>query len=276
MDTQYVPSWPGVGGIFFPPSVYRYGQRRPKRRRRGWIYDKSTGMWYAAVTVDSSGVQGSGGVIGADNATVSVTNTAGNFMLVSGVMTGQTFATATFDGASLYQTMLPAVANNGYTGEMWGLKVPSTGTHDLVVNLTGVDNFVLVVAFFTGVDQTTPLGTCVRAAYNASGTSHNHPVTNAANGLVWDSFGIDTGAGTVTLDSGQTLQAAATDASNIRAVVSSKTGTGVLSLGYSWPNDFFRWTQQSAPINPLASVVNLDFLGQEPHRRPNNPLNISY
>lgn len=227
--------------------------RQRQSRCRSWVYDEDAGLWYASVAVDSGGVQGSGAVTGSTT-TFSFNNVAGNFLLVTGHLYGSSndISSATYDGVSLASAMTAAVSDNGsHTTAIWKLVAPHTGTHNLVVNTAISNSFIVTVAAFTNVDQVTPLGTPVRDGYSGSGTSHSHTTVGVTGGLIWDAFSIDFGAGTVTLNAGQTTQAAATDDGvQLRALLTSKPGGASVSTGYSWVNDFYRWAHATVPINP--------------------------
>jgi len=112
---------------------------------------------------------------GGDSTGAGVTTTGGSF-IVTGVVTpagndmllvlglasdvGRDFATATFGGIGL--TTQVEIAESGVQPrvEIQTLVAPS-GTNDLVINMVGGDNDKIsyFYVFFSGVDQTTPIGT---------------------------------------------------------------------------------------------------------------------
>ena len=65
----------------------------------------------------------------------------------------------TYNGASL--SSVGSYTHNNARVEIWSLVAPDTGTHDVVVNLSGSNHGGVTVGSmtFTGVDQSTPLGT---------------------------------------------------------------------------------------------------------------------
>ena len=74
--------------------------------------------------------------------------------------------------------------------EMWKLVAPATGTNTVVVTLSGTNDSVIGAAVsYTGVNQTTPLGTF--AAANNSDATPSVTVTSAAGELVQDAMAWD-------------------------------------------------------------------------------------
>ena len=71
--------------------------------------------------------------------------------------------------------------------EIWYLKMPDTGTHNVVVTFaTAPDDATVGVMTFTGVDQTTPLGTFTSATADSDTASTT--VTSAVGELVFDTM----------------------------------------------------------------------------------------
>lgn len=205
----------------------------------------------------------SGGQIGT-TVTFAHNNIAGNLLTVGVGLYGGTnvVVSITFDGVAMTFGKQGVSDNGSTSAEIWYLKAPAIGSKNVVVTTSVSNTFVADAGTFTGVDQTTPLGTLVSDGYSGSGTSHSHNTTDAANGLVFDVFALELGAGTITANSGQATRTGPTSAINIEVTTTTKGGTGTISTGYSWLSDFFRWAHVTAPLNPItASVKQLAALG---------------
>ena len=83
------------------------------------------------------------------------------------------------------------------------LLAPDIGTYDIVISLSAVAYAYGGSISFTGVDQTTPLGTAATVATGYS-TAATVNVSSASGELVIDNLGVGTGATSLTIGSGQT------------------------------------------------------------------------
>lgn len=181
-------------------------------------------------------------------------------MLLGGALwgVGQLLSTLTYNGVSLSQAMTPAVANDGsVTIEWWDMDAPATGSHNIVANLTGSDEFLLLAWSFTGEHAVTPHGTCVGDGYTGSGSAHAHDTTCATDGFVAQMFAASQAIGTLTNNGGQTSRLAQTDVgSSLRVIASSKPGAATVNMGVDWtpsgPN-FARWACGTVPIMPASA-----------------------
>lgn len=118
-----------------------------------------------------------------DSVTISHTTAGTNRLMLVGVGIdphGESVSSVTYNGTSL--TLIGRVEDSGSHSrvEIWSLVAPETGTHDVVVNLTGNGhNGVTVgVMTFSGVDQATPLENFTSAFGNsdtASATVNSTP-----------------------------------------------------------------------------------------------------
>jgi hypothetical protein len=151
--------------------------------------------------------------------------------------------------------------------EIWGLVAPSTGTGNVVVTFTdGTDGqpgimqeAVVGVVTFTGVDQTTPLGTFASATGDNS-TSANVDVDSAANELVFGVISCEYDA--VTTDPSQTER--------WNTTVSGTSGAGSTEAGAaptvatSWtivadPTPDNHWAIGGVSIKPDTSSPSFSF-----------------
>lgn len=99
----------------------------------------------------------------------------------------QTVSTVTYNGVSM--TLIPSCTAeaNDLRVEQWYLVAPATGANNVVVTPTATTPAISsVAASFTGVDQSTPIGTCATATGTSTGPSVN--VTSAAGEVVVDTM----------------------------------------------------------------------------------------
>lgn len=137
--------------------------------------------------------------------------------------------------------------------QFWGGVITSTGTHNLVVTLSGSTQMLVKVVSLSGAHQTTPFSGCTGDVYSASGTSHSHSTTSATGSLVLDAFTLWTGGGTITVNGGQTTESASETNTQDNDILTSKTGAASVSTGYSWVSDFNRWAHTTCSADAAAA-----------------------
>lgn len=146
--------------------------------------------------------------------------------------------------------------------QVWRLVAPASGTANVVVTGTGIasdDSLHVGVTTFTGVDQTTPLGTAV--ANSGTGTAASVSVTAAAGDLVYATMALDDSR-TSTSAAGQTdlfnaIQGTANN-DGVRAVASTKAGAAG-TVTSSWTTGSDAWSTVSVPIKPATTSSSLTF-----------------
>jgi hypothetical protein len=133
--------------------------------------------------------------------------------------------------------------------EIFGLAAPASGTNTMSFTLASYDpqGAKYSVADWTGVDQTTPVGSTVVNTGNSSGPVTTGSVTCPSNGAI---FGI----GRHTYSSAGMTIAAGTSIGNTTAGANSFAGAYSLSTGaLSWtPSNSGNWRAVGIPINPLV------------------------
>ncbi len=187
-----------------------------------------------SVAVDATST-GSGNNV--TSVTVSHTTTsASDRLLLVGVSMdstgGRTVTGVTYAGQSLTLVGAQSGGANPVRVEIWRLVNPPSGTANVVVNLSGSTDGVSVGATtFTGVDQTTPLGTFASAIGTSASPSVN--VTSAAGELVYDVVaGKD--ATSLTQGANQTEQwELANSGGDQRGAASTEAGASTVTMSWS-------------------------------------------
>lgn len=200
-------------------------------------------------------------------------------ILVVGVSTyaspglaGNRIATVTYNGVLMTRINATAVNSPGATPsnavEMFRLTdsdvggLPSDGlAHDVVVTTGSIVNYMVGgSASFSGVNQTTPLGTFAQA----SGNSANPSVTtvNAQNNVVIDTVATDydiTGAAVLTVGPNQTerwngaIGTCFPGAGNQISIGAGSTESGIANSTMSWTMPSAHdWAIGAVPLIPLA------------------------
>jgi hypothetical protein len=170
---------------------------------------------------------------------------------------GNTFVSGvTFNGVSF--TEVPSSAKNN--GSLWVqqfyLVAPDTGEQTVQVQYGGSAAFDIgvVAVSFTGVDQTTPIGTAVTASDSSTAPSAT-VASVTADDFVVDILGI-AHSGTLTVGANQTQRANTTAAGFYKYAASTQDGGdgGVMS----WSNSTSQaWASSAVPIKAVASAATL-------------------
>lgn len=148
--------------------------------------------------------------------------------------------------------------------QIWSLTAPVSGAGQLqiVVNSGTADGDVLVagVMTFSGVDQSTPLGTANSAI--GAGTSATVSVTSAAGQVVFDAVSADDSRG-LTIVSGQTSRwnlSAGGTGDGVTGAASTKAGAATVSMSWTL-GAFDDWAICAVPIRPalLPAIYQVDW-----------------
>ena len=141
----------------------------------------------------------------------------------------QKVSSVTYAGKSL--TQVGYVANSSYVrAELWRLVNPPTGTSDVVVNLYAAANAVCSATSWSGVNQSTPLGSKVTTTGNS--TSPYKAVTSATNDVVYDALAALTDV-TATAGAGQTERVNQAVPVTVRAASASAPGASSVTMSYT-------------------------------------------
>ncbi len=145
--------------------------------------------------------------------------------------------------------------------EIWSLLAPPTGNHNVIVtvNTTSVQEGVVAGATtFTGVDQTSPLGTFVSADGANSGNSQLD-VPSVVNGLILDTLAVD-GTQTVTIPGPQNQQWNVQRGNNtnpgVVGVGTTRSGAPSVPISEAFSGTS-NWSLGAISINPSAADIGV-------------------
>ncbi|MDZ4405378.1 GEVED domain-containing protein [Prosthecobacter sp.] len=200
------------------------------------------------------------------------TGTGSNRLLLVGVaiesdIQSTLVNSVTYSGQSLVKVGSQQSAEGEARMEIWRLVNPPSGTANVVVTLNQAcdDAVVTVASTFSGVHQSTPLGTFA-SAQSDQGDSAPAPsltLVSASGELVFDVLALDD-ADTITAPgSGQTQRMKLTQAdsdSGITGAASTKAGASSVSM--SWTTSPDSWALGAVSIKPATtgtSIYRLDW-----------------
>lgn len=190
--------------------------------------------------------------------TVSHTTTGSNRYLLVGFLQGSTdygltFSSApTYGGASMAEIINSTNVSANVRVWVYGLVAPATGANNLAFTYSGASagRTVIAVRSFTGVDQSTPIGTAV--AGTAGGGTRTVDVTSAANELVVD-MGLNRSGGTLTVGAGQTQRVNQASAVGDQVGTSSdEAGAGTVTMSWTSTGDD-EWVLVGIPLKPSST-----------------------
>lgn len=166
----------------------------------------------------------------------------------------------TYNGVALTQ-VTSRNSDQEVCSQVWRLVNPPSGTFNVVVNGTGIasgDAMHVGVSTFTGVNQTTPLGTPATAI--GTSTTANVTVAAAAGDLVFGTLSLDDSR-TAASNAGQTDLwngfSGAVNSDGVRSIGSTKAGAA--SVSFNWTNNIDAWAAIAVPIKPAVTSGSLTF-----------------
>ncbi len=139
---------------------------------------------------------------------------------------------------------------------VYGLKNPTakTATMRVIVSAGDSSGTFVAVSSYTGVHQTTPLGTPATAT-GGTGTNPTVTVTAATNDLVVDFMGTkETPLGSKTAGAGQTK---IWDGYSNQSIGAGSTEAGAASVTMSWTGTTEEWTMVGVALKPAGSCPTL-------------------
>ena len=211
---------------------------------------------WGAVDVDATGTCTPGDA--GTTCTQPFTTSGSNRLLTVGVCVRNGAAAVsgvTYNGVALTQY---ATVTRGGTQKLdiWRLIAPATGSNDVVVTMAAESPFSVGIVSYTGVDQTTPLGTSANAT--GAGGTPTVDVASGATELVLD-FVCQSDDGTtipaMTAGAGQTERVDfTTGIVGFSRHIGSSTETGAATTTMSWSDTSGNgWIIIGAPIAPAAA-----------------------
>ncbi|HEY2729044.1 MAG TPA: LamG-like jellyroll fold domain-containing protein, partial [Polyangia bacterium] len=158
----------------------------------------------------------------------------------------------TYNGVSM--TLYGSATNGTVRSEIWYLKAPASGAHNVVVTATDAVAVTATSMSFTGVDQTTPLGTLASAIGTSATPSVS--VTSALGEPIYDVLGA-VGSTTPTVTGNQTVRRTNNTSTGISPVViGSSTAAGQATpVTMSWSIPSADWALAAVPIKASTALT---------------------
>ena len=203
---------------------------------------------YAQVLVDNTSF---GSSVTKSPVTVShTTGTGSDRLMLVGVSTrDRTVTGVTYNRVALIPVGVQTSNNNVKTA-IYSMIAPPDGTFNVVVSLSGDPGkgAVVGVMTFTGVNQTTPLGTYASAVGNSTTAALN--VTSASSELVFNVVSVQNQ--NIVNTAGQTQRWNVNTSSENTGAGATKSGSAITSLSWTLVKD--DWSMSGISIKPLATA----------------------
>lgn len=170
----------------------------------------------------------------------------------TGAVNNATVTGVTYNGVAMTlvdEQAPPDPFNQTLGASLWRLVAPATGTHNVVITISNTSDVILGGATsWTGVDQTTPLGTSAKATAQ-SGTTATVNVSSATGEVVVD---VVIGLDPISVGAGQTSRYATTGI-GLTGAGSSEPGAGTVTM--SWTVANYAWRIVAVPLKPVAAAA---------------------
>lgn len=214
--------------------------------------------WNSTLAITQDAVSnGATSSLGASSLTVAHTvGTGANAILIVEYSTrGTTSPTSiTYNGVAL--TQLSAISNGTVvTSEIWYLKAPTTGTHNIVVTLATPHEFTIGATSFFNVNLTTTFGTPTTGT--GTSTSPSIAVASATGNLVIDTIATRQQSGAPTVGAGQTqLWTNNSGTASADELGAGSTEAGAASVTMSWTlTDSMEWASIGVSLTAAPNVA---------------------
>jgi hypothetical protein len=176
-----------------------------------------------------------------------------------------------YNGAAL--TFAGASTNGTVRSELWYLVAPTSGVHNVVVTAPNADAVTATSMSFTGVDQTTPLGSTVSAI--GTGTTTSVSTTSAVGEPLFDVVGAVGTTPPTVAGATQTVSQTNTTATGLDQVVigsSTAPGADATSITMSWTIPSADWAQIAVPIKASTALTGVTVSGLTATLQPDGVL----
>jgi len=170
---------------------------------------------------------------------------------ISGELNNESVTSVTYNGINLILVEAEEnVVSNDASVQLWQLVAPVTGTHNVIVNLTGGghNGVVVGVTTFTEVNQTDP----ILAVITESGDSSTPSVTlpSASDELVFGVVSVHSGSGVIPISG----QREVWDVSAGHVSGSGSVMGGAASVTSSWSTANKDWSAMAASIQSVTTA----------------------
>lgn len=194
--------------------------------------DNYRAVWHLSETTGGIAVDAVSTGTGTDS-TITVSHTTGagaNRLMLVGISIGAnvTVSSVTYGGTALTLVIYQPGYYSDEKSYIYQLVAPVSGAADVVVTLSSSAGTVVGVMTFTGVNQTTPLGT--PAGNTGSGSLVTVDISSGANELVFDTLMVY--PRTLTVGAGQTERWDITD-TNCKGAASTEPGAATVTMSWT-------------------------------------------
>lgn len=154
--------------------------------------------------------------------------------------------------------------------QLYYLANPASGSNNVVITVSGVDNYAYVIASVSGADPSAPIGAVGAGAYSLSSTPYATITPQKSGSLIVAGFGVDAAA-TFAPYNGST-EIGETSATGISGALYSQSSvsTAQTSVSSNTGASFTYWSAsaieiKAAPPAPTVSLVVGNSSGKEPN-----------
>jgi hypothetical protein len=193
-------------------------------------------------------------VTAASSLTFAHTITSSTGIILVGVRTVQGITGVTYNGEALTQIATQTFSWGAVTQEFWYRIAPATGTHNVVISASASGMILGSSCSYTGVDQTTPLGTPAVGFVNDVSTPFTVNVSSATGELVVDTCGMTNGNGTtLTAGASQTRRVSSVEPTSGAATAQSEEA-GAATVTMSWTHaSTVTWCVIGVSLKPASA-----------------------
>jgi hypothetical protein len=188
-----------------------------------------------------------------------------NKIIVVGVVTRN--ATTTIDSVTHNSNALSLISSQQGSNIRAALyyMVNPDASGNVVVSLSGSDNLIAIANSYTGVAQTSTLGTVQSDVQNATaGSTTSITLTSAVGEMCVDVFGNRNGD-TPSITGGQTARGTVDSNNQINEAMSEESGAASVTMSWSIATAVQQRVQIGVPLKPVGEPL-LDFPTEEKMR----------
>lgn len=159
-----------------------------------------------------------------------------------------TITGVTHNGNALTLVSGSLISGSGLTLALYCILNPDA-SGDVVISLSGSTNCIGIANSYTGVHQSTPLGTAVTNGVITTGSTTTINLSSASGELCVDIFG-NRNADTPSITGGQTARGSVDSASQMNAAMSEEAGAVSVDMSWGMATSGIAKGQVGVPLKP--------------------------